>query len=113
MPAEQAEPEQLDPLSLLGRVDPPLPGVLERARQRLRVAVAAEAPVGDPPRPPRRRAPEVPPDPGPSPDPGTSPGPGTSPAARTRPGPGTGPAARTSPDPGTGPAAATSPDAGP
>jgi hypothetical protein len=42
MPAEQAEPEQPDPLSALGRVDPPVPGVLESAREALWAVVAAE-----------------------------------------------------------------------
>jgi hypothetical protein len=68
MPAEQAEPEQLDPLSILGRVDPPRPEVLERARRRLRSEVAAEAPPAEAPRHPRGRGPHAPPDTRTSPD---------------------------------------------
>jgi hypothetical protein len=83
MPAEQTEPKQVDPLSILGRVDPPLPEVLERARRRLRSAVAADAPAAEAPAHPRRVAPQAPPDTGTSPNTtGTSPDTtGTSPDA--------------------------------
>jgi hypothetical protein len=43
MPVERAEHEDQDPLSVLGHVEPPTPGVLERARERLWSAVAGEA----------------------------------------------------------------------
>jgi hypothetical protein len=42
MPAEKANDEQPDPLTLLGQVSPPAPEVLDRARQALWSAVAAE-----------------------------------------------------------------------
>jgi hypothetical protein len=42
MPAEKAEPRQEDPLSMLGQVRPPIPEVLDNARERLWSAVAAE-----------------------------------------------------------------------
>ena len=42
MPAEHAEPEHPDPLSVLGQVDPPAPGVLDNAREALWAVVAAE-----------------------------------------------------------------------
>jgi hypothetical protein len=42
MPAEKANDEQPDPLTLLGQVSPPAPEVLDRARQVLWSAVAAE-----------------------------------------------------------------------
>ena len=46
MPAEKAgpEPEYTDPLSALGRVDPPDPAVLDAARELLWSAVAREMP---------------------------------------------------------------------
>lgn len=49
MPAGHAEPEYPDPLSVLGQVDPPAPGVLENAREALWAVVAAEMLAGDAP----------------------------------------------------------------
>jgi hypothetical protein len=49
MPAEHAEPEHPDPLTVLGQVDPPAPRVLENAREALWAVVAAEMLAGDAP----------------------------------------------------------------
>jgi hypothetical protein len=58
MPAEHAEPEHPDPLSVLGQVDPPAPGVLEIAREALWAVVAAEMLAGDAPQQTAGRAPD-------------------------------------------------------
>jgi hypothetical protein len=48
MAAEKAHAEQPDPLTMLGQVSPPAPEILDRAREALWSAVAAEmlAPSG-------------------------------------------------------------------
>jgi hypothetical protein len=42
MAAEKAHAEQPDPLTMLGQVSPPAPKILDRAREALWSAVAAE-----------------------------------------------------------------------
>jgi hypothetical protein len=42
MAAEKAHAEQPDPLTMLGQVSPPAPEILDRAREALWSAVAAE-----------------------------------------------------------------------
>ena len=42
MAAEKAHAEQQDPLTMLGQVSPPAPEILDRAREALWSAVAAE-----------------------------------------------------------------------
>ena len=49
MAAEKAHAEQPDPLTVLGQVSPPAPDILDRAREALWSAVAAEM-LAPPPR---------------------------------------------------------------